>query len=94
MIASRTPSFNEQHTVQQLGRYNEQDLIVAKGLRAAALRKLQDAQTKLIATPNSELKLECAEIRSLASAIESAQKVARPALGASIENRVHVRQPS
>jgi hypothetical protein len=79
---------NVSAAVQELAKYNEQDIQAAKMLRACAMRKLQDAQKKLTkpGSENDQLDLESAEIRSLASAVESAQRIARLALGASTEN--------
>ncbi len=58
----------------ELAHYNEQDLLAAKALRSIAARRLQDKD------------LQATEIRALAAAIESAQRVARLALGASTQN--------
>lgn len=63
-------------TVSELARYNEQDLAMAKVLRAAAARLIQDKDEEL--GPK--------DIRFLAGAVESAQRIARLALGASTEN--------
>jgi hypothetical protein len=63
--------------VAELARYNEQDLMVAKALRSLAAKKMQQAQ---------QGNMEPRDIRALAGAIESAQRIARLALGASTEN--------
>ena len=61
-------------TVSELTKYNEQDLVVAKNLRLIAARQMQQQN------------LEPKDVRALAGAIESAQRVARLALGASTSN--------
>jgi transposase-like protein len=61
-------------TVAELAKYNEQDLIAAKALRSLAARQMQAGN------------LEPKDVRALAGAIESAQRIARLALGASTEN--------
>lgn len=61
----------------ELIRYNEQDLVAAKSLRALAAKKMQQAQQGT---------LEARDLRSIAGAVESAQRIARLALGASTEN--------
>jgi hypothetical protein len=60
--------------VGELSRYNRQDLAVAKLLRTKAVRQLD------------RVDLGPKDIRFLAGAIESAQRVARLALGAATEN--------
>ena len=64
--------------VGELAKYNEQDLIAAKSLRALAAKRMQSA--------NQGQNLEPKDVRALAGAIESAQRIARLALGASTEN--------
>jgi formate dehydrogenase maturation protein FdhE len=64
--------------VGELAKYNEQDLIAAKSLRALAGKRMQQA--------NQGAALEPKDVRALAGAIESAQRIARLALGASTEN--------
>jgi hypothetical protein len=70
----------------ELAKYDESGLIAAKSIRAAAMRKLQEVQRAI--EQQKELPLEPGEICSLASAVESAQRIARLALGASTENRI------
>ena len=67
-------------SAQELATFNERDLAVAKAVRAMAVRKLQQDQ--------SGKQLTCADIRQIASAVESAQRIARLALGATTENTV------
>lgn len=64
-------------SVAELTKYNEQDLIAAKSLRALAAKKMQQVQQGT---------LEAKDLRALAGAVESAQRIARLALGASTEN--------
>lgn len=73
-------------TAQELVRYNERDLEIAKDLRAAVVRKLNDAQKQVAGNPDQPLPLLPKDIRALAGALESVQRVARLALGASTEN--------
>ena len=61
-------------TVAELIKYNEQDLVAAKALRGIAARQMQNPS------------LEPKDVRALAGALESAQRVARLALGASTAN--------
>ena len=58
---------------EELAKFNEDDLRVAKGIRAKAARMMGEA-----ADPNS--------LRSLASAFEAAQRIGRLALGATTDN--------
>jgi hypothetical protein len=65
-------------TAAELVRYNEQDLQAAKALRALVAKKIQHTQ--------QQGHIEARDLRSLAGAVESAQRIARLALGASTEN--------
>jgi len=64
------------NSVDELAKYNEQDIVIAKNLRTVAGRIIQSRHDTL--DPN--------ELRSLSTAIVNAQRVARLALGASTEN--------
>lgn len=59
--------------IDELSRYNAEDLEAAKAIRARALAMLDDATS-----PN--------DLRALSGAVDTASKVARLALGASTEN--------
>jgi hypothetical protein len=61
------------NAVEELTHYNEQDLLAAKALRALVAKKLQAAQ---------QSRIEAKDLRALAVAVESAQRIARLALGA------------
>jgi hypothetical protein len=67
----------------ELSKWNESDLTLAKALRHQVGRKLQ-AVTKLQAA-DATVTMESRDLRSLALAAESAQRIARLALGASTE---------
>ena len=75
----------------ELGKWNEQDLLLAKALRAQVGKKLQ-AASKLQAA-DSTATMESRDIRALALAAEAAQRIARLALGASTENTLPVSAP-
>jgi hypothetical protein len=64
--------------VEELARYNEQDLQAAKALRALVAKKMQQVE--------QQGHIQARDLRSLAGAVESAQRIARLALGASTEN--------
>jgi hypothetical protein len=60
-----------------LTKYNEQDLVAAKAMRALVAKQMMKAQDQ---------ELEPKDLRALSGALESAQRVARLALGASTQN--------
>lgn len=63
--------------VDELAKYNEQDLLAAKALRSLIAKRMHEAQ---------QTRIDARDLRSLAGAMESVQRVARLALGASTEN--------
>lgn len=79
LLLTRATQNSVHHAAEELGRYNEADLAMAKALRAAAARQLQPANVD---------RLSCADIRALASAVESAQRIGRLALGATASNSI------
>jgi hypothetical protein len=70
---------------QELAKWNERDLEVAKALRNVVIHTLNTTQLRIKAKPGDSA-VEAKNIRSLAGAAESAQRIARLALGASTEN--------
>ena len=66
-------------TVSELTKYNEQDLIAAKAMRGLVAKQMKDAQ-------DQQRRIEAKDLRALAGAMESAQRIARLALGASTTN--------
>jgi hypothetical protein len=70
----------------ELSKWNEQDLLLAKALRAQVGKKLQAASKLQADEATATTTMESRDIRSLALAAESAQRIARLALGASTEN--------
>lgn len=69
---------------KELSTYNQQDLFCAKALRATAARQLQSTSVH---------RLICSDIRALAAAVESAQRIGRLALGASTSNSISGAMP-
>jgi homoaconitase/3-isopropylmalate dehydratase large subunit len=63
--------------IDELAAYNEQDILAAKSLRDLASKRMQQAQN---GKPTAQ------DLRCLAATVESAQRIARLALGASTEN--------
>jgi hypothetical protein len=62
------------NAVEELSQYNTEDLLAAKKIRVLAAKHMLNP------------KIEPKDVRSLAGAVESAQRIARLALGASTEN--------
>jgi hypothetical protein len=67
--------------IADLAKFNEDDIKVAKAIRAQVARAIANAQKE-------ERTIAPKDLRSLASALESAQRVGRLALGASTDNSV------
>jgi single-stranded DNA-specific DHH superfamily exonuclease len=67
---------------KELIEFNEQDLKIAKAIRAQIAKHINDAMATGIPLSSSEL-------RRLASSAESAQKIGRLALGVSTSNNEH-----
>jgi uncharacterized protein YjcR len=63
----------------ELTKYNEQDLIAAKAMRDLVGRQMQEAREQ-------KRRILAKDLRALAGAMESAQRIARLALGASTAN--------
>jgi len=68
----------------ELIKFNEADLQMARALRGMVAKRLNDAQTSAQSAP-----LTPGEIAQLASAAERAQKIGRLALGANTEGHEH-----
>jgi hypothetical protein len=67
---------------KELISFNEQDLQVAKAIRSQIAKHISEAMS-------SQTLLSTRDIRTLASAAESAQKIGRLALGVSTSNNEH-----
>lgn len=66
--------------VSQLAKFNEQDLLLAQALRARVAQKIRSSDAE------GAVPLSVSELRSLALAAESAQRIGRLALGATTQN--------
>lgn len=74
LVVQKATARSVTNVVEELARYNEQDLAIAKALRAVAARQMQNTT------------LGPRDVRALAGTVAEAQKIARLALGASTEN--------
>jgi hypothetical protein len=83
-LVSQTTQRAIDAAADELSKWNEQDLLLAKALRAQVGKKLQAASKLQAGDPTKTM--ESRDIRALALAAESAQRIARLALGASTEN--------